>query len=173
MNPLSGISELAWAPVFYRDVSPNGDRRKVLPPQICAYVYSGGDQRCKVCGGTLNPIGFSGSVFFSRSWSSASLMTSICKATSLLNCDCSWLMSFWSCKISSTCAFGWSTLWESCSIFRSYESIEESACRIAMNARVTITLICTALGLRRTEASITAPCSVKAYGVAFLGLFSG
>ncbi len=50
MNPLSGISELAWAPVFYRDVSPNGDRRKVLPPQICAYVYSGGDQRCKVCG---------------------------------------------------------------------------------------------------------------------------
>ncbi len=60
-----------------------------------AREHGGGDQRCEVCGGTLNPIGLSGSTFFSRSWSSASLMTSICKATSLLNCDCNWLMLSW------------------------------------------------------------------------------
>jgi len=42
------------------------------------------------------------------------------------------------------------------------ESIVEIACRMAMNALVTITLICTALGLCKTEASITAPCSVHA-----------
>ena len=35
----------------------------------------------------LNPIGLSCSVCFSRSWSSASLITSICRATLLLNCD--------------------------------------------------------------------------------------
>ena len=34
MNPLSGISKHAWAPVFYRYVSPNGDRRKPPPLSI-------------------------------------------------------------------------------------------------------------------------------------------
>ena len=42
----------------------------------------------------LNPIGFRGLAFSSRSWSRASLMASICRATSLLVCSCWSLMSF-------------------------------------------------------------------------------
>ena len=42
---------------------------------------------------------------------------------------------------------------------------------IATNALVIDTLVCIAMSLRKTDASITTPCSVKAYGMAFLGRF--
>lgn len=42
-------------------------------------------------------------------------------------------------------------------------------CRIATNARVISTLVCTAISLRNTLESITTPCSVKASGKADFG----
>ena len=60
------------------------------------------NHRCRY---TLNPIGLSGSSFFSRNWSSASLITSICRASSLLNCDSGFKMPFWHLKADNTFSY--------------------------------------------------------------------
>ena len=60
------------------------------------------NHRCRY---TLNPIGLPGSSFFSRSWSSASLITSICRAISLLNCDSGFKMPFWHLKADNTFSY--------------------------------------------------------------------